>query len=747
MIADVTAYNQTVNLSNTINYHLTANITYNMIDATTNATVSFVPIGTDVTPYDGTFDGGGYTIDNLYINQPTMSYVGLFGKTGSGAVLKNVMLESTYDDGSGVLAPIVGQNYVGGLVGENNGQIIDSYAKVPVQGNIYLGGLVGKNSVTGTISNCFVASDVPIDITGSGRGGGIAGSNEGTINSVYSNANVTLQSMSAGGLVGENINDTASITNAYAVGNVGANSNVGGLVGNNNGGLISHAYAVGNVTGQSNVGYVTGDNPVVGYTTVDVANTFGYVGQYVQGVKNGTDLTTQIGVDSLESAGWQTSVLQADFDVSDISGGDRYYPSVCMSTAASCASDVDRVPNQPQIKLPGVANLTTNLNNTTSPIYVGTLDLENGGVNQSLITSSDSVYVEYTFDDFDPSTADEVGKTFNATIDSANNFTFPQGAGRYDITYSNGSVRNGTEEMVSQTGTKPIYIFSSYTATDVNGEPAFGIAQPGEMMMLGEIVDGGLGAETINTYLFEADLIKDEAIDMSNIVPFTPIGSSGAPYNGTFDGRGIEITGVNMNGATLNPDGAQITNMGVFGYINTDAIIYNVGVSGVYTATNSESGGLVGYNNGGKIISSYAKVQISSAVGATNIGSIAGINKGVITNCYSNSTILGNASVGGLVGYNFGSILNSYFVGQVTATGSNVGGIAAFNSGVITSVYTTGQVASTQGDVIGGLLGTNTATGVISKSYTTAAVSGPRVASNVVASNLNPGNDLVIDNV
>ena len=51
----------------------------------------FAPIGSLATPFTGTFDGLDHTVSTLTINlaQPN---VGLFGATGTGAVIRNVGL-------------------------------------------------------------------------------------------------------------------------------------------------------------------------------------------------------------------------------------------------------------------------------------------------------------------------------------------------------------------------------------------------------------------------------------------------------------------------------------------------------------------------------------------------------------------------------------------------------------------------------------------------------------------------------
>ena len=84
---------------------LTANIVVNTgvlkADGTLNTGTftSWTPIGNYSNKYTGKFDGQGHTISGLYNNTGT-SYVGLFGRIGSGGEIKNVGVIDSYFNGS-----------------------------------------------------------------------------------------------------------------------------------------------------------------------------------------------------------------------------------------------------------------------------------------------------------------------------------------------------------------------------------------------------------------------------------------------------------------------------------------------------------------------------------------------------------------------------------------------------------------------------------------------------------------------
>lgn len=189
----------------------------------------FSPIGTDINPFKGHFDGDGHTItiNGFYRANGDYSNSGLFGVTSVNSVIDNIKID--------------------GLV----------------YGNSYLGGLVGKN--LGTINNCvnFAAINALSD-TDSAIGG-IAGSNLGSINSCLNKGEITANK-SVGGIVGYNKQESiykGTINGAVNLGNIGSLSDtsnrVGGLAGQNDG-IIINAY---NYAYISNTGARIGS--VIGY--------------------------------------------------------------------------------------------------------------------------------------------------------------------------------------------------------------------------------------------------------------------------------------------------------------------------------------------------------------------------------------------------------------------------------------------------------------------------------------------------
>ena len=163
--------------------------------------------------------------------------------------------------------------YMGGLVGRNAGPIIDSHATGNVIGAQWVGGLVGENNGAGGV-NRISGSTASGTVTGTADGvGGLAGWNNGPISDSHATGDVSGVQW-VGGLVGLNfeVGGTYEEGGIYEYGGVnkisgstasgavtGTGSPVGGLAGWNNG-PISSSHASGDVNGVQWVGGLVGSN-------------------------------------------------------------------------------------------------------------------------------------------------------------------------------------------------------------------------------------------------------------------------------------------------------------------------------------------------------------------------------------------------------------------------------------------------------------------------------------------------------
>jgi hypothetical protein len=219
---------------------------------TANEGKGWEPIGTSDDQFIGSFDSRGYEIRDLFINYPDEDYVGLFGEVGQEGVTKDIGV---------VNVTVIGNDYVGGLVGHSEGTVSNSYSTGSVTGNSSVGGMVGHNG--GIVNNSYSSGSV----TGDSRVGGLVGWNQATLRNSYSKCSVTGDSR-VGGLVGDNWYYEGTVSNSYSTGSVTGSTQVGGLVGVNYYGSVTHSYSTGSVTGSSQVG------GLVGYNTDTVSNSF-----------------------------------------------------------------------------------------------------------------------------------------------------------------------------------------------------------------------------------------------------------------------------------------------------------------------------------------------------------------------------------------------------------------------------------------------------------------------------------------
>jgi hypothetical protein len=227
------------------------------------------PINRDFqgTPFSGLFDGNDHTILHLTIIGD--KYLGLFGELVSAGKVTDLKIIDVNVIGSDqYVGSVVGQNngtveacltsgsvrgswYVGGLVGISGGTISESCWTGLVIGDAYVGGLVGFNG--NKITNCNASGSV---ISNSDTGGLVGANNSGTITSCYATSSVDAGGHS-GGLVGSNVG-RGTIVACYATGSVSSKDCVGGLVGYDNHGSISTSYATGDASGRHWIGGLVG---------------------------------------------------------------------------------------------------------------------------------------------------------------------------------------------------------------------------------------------------------------------------------------------------------------------------------------------------------------------------------------------------------------------------------------------------------------------------------------------------------
>ncbi len=201
---------------------------------------------------------------------------------------------------------------------------------------------------------------------------------------------------------------------------------------------------------------------------------------------------------------------------------------------------------------------------------------------------------------------------------------------------------------------------------------------------------------------------------------WTPVGSTatyvGDFFAGTFDGCGHTISGLNVQGSTVNQglfaaiNKATIRNLNVSGTVSCGTKNYVGGIVGKVQAgtiencsfsgsvTGGYTGGIAGGLNSNNVtISGCANL---AAVTGTTTGGILGYwkNTAAIRDCYNTGSVTGSAKAGGIVGQlQKGSIENCYSIGDIGGKASQKGGIFAFSSATVKNCYYTLPEAETLG--------------------------------------------------
>lgn len=242
-------------------------------------------------------------------------------------------------------------------------------------------------------------------------------------------------------------------------------------------------------------------------------------------------------------------------------------------------------------------------------------------------------------------------------------------------------------------------------------------------------------------------------INASDVTNYNVIGGNDS-YNGTFDGRGNRIIGLNVTA----------DNAGIFSSIGETGIVKNLNIYSSNfksISTNGNAGAIAGVNNGRiENITTFGNT-VSVAGENGNAGGIVGVNNGKGTfnadtsgegastltgnGIYdvesTDSVIAGNAVVaGGLVGTNNGALGNSYSNSAVTAndgTGKGLGGVVGVNNqgGEVQYVDSLGVTngGSHLSNNVGGVIGINS--GKLNSAYNESIVSGFNNVGGIVGDN------------
>ena len=631
--------------------------------------------GNGSTTFTGVFDGEEHTITGLYCNHSgdERQYVGLFGY--NKGTIRGLEIEDS---------DISASLYTGGIVGRNDGTIINCYntgsvsASSPLSSHIYIyvGGIVGYNG--GAISNCYNAGNVSA-FSEYSYAGGIAGSNGGTISNCCNTGNVWASpsdgdNADVGGIVGDSY---GTITNCYNTGNVLASSSyytyAGGIAGRNYKTIIN-CYNTGNVSASSSddnadVGGIAGYNDNHGI----ISNCY-YLDNIFNGIGSGVDTTTKCIVEQMKQ---QSIFVGFDFDtVWEFVEGNPY----------------------PFPTLQAVPYFEENAEENTTEFAGGT----GTPYNPYLISNKTHL--------------NNVRKYLNAHFKMV-----------ADIVFTKADFAEGGEFYNNDQG------WNSIGADDI--QPFLGVFDGDGHNIIGLYCNcSGNATQYVGLFGYNCGAIRDLGIEDGDI----SASSSSNVYAGgiTGDNWGTISNCYNIGNVSASSSDDNVYAGGIAGRnggtISNCCNTGNILASSSYS--NADAGGIAGrnydiirdcYNTG--------NLSASSSYSNADAGGIAGNNyfDGTITDCYNTGSMstpsLSVDFAGGIAGRNDGMISNCYNTGSASES-SCAGGIAGDNTGVISNCYNTGS--ELESSRAGGIAGDNEFNGMIINCYNTGNVSASSSSSD-----------------
>ena len=549
--------------------------------------------------------------------------------------------------------------------------------------SVYVGGVVGYNA--GTVVNCFSSGSVAASSGFSGGIGGVVGCNEaGTVANCFNSGSVTVSGDDvrslAGGIVGKSYRGT--IVNCFNSGSVtsggGGSQFAGGVTGGiSDGDTITNCY--------SRSGCVEGGHGGVNGVVLPASQMTAAANAAEPTGASPAWVNITVGSNSLGKAAL----------VAALRAGVTAYNTTHPDAAGAWAQQGNMNGGYPFLEA-SAYTVTNNLTNiasdntdacrfkTETAAYTAALSVSGDYLLPTSITvkvgdTPLTAGTDYTYVSTSGALTIPAAKiTGNIEITAAGVPLYPIGEDGALLPAPEGSWRDNTTGATFD-GVSHLTI---YTAADL---AAFAAAVNGGNDFSGE------------TVTLAADLNM-------NAHSWTPIGDETKPFRGVFDGGGHSISGLYYHGSAKH--------VGLFGFVE-NGTVQNVSVVNSYLRSSEPTG--------------------------VYIGGVAGINKGVITNCRNTGEISATttsayitAFAGGVAGSNDGAITNCRNTGGISATGvgastnAYAGGTAGCNNGTIANCRNSGEISATANDYdtwayAGGVAGYQAA-GLITNCFSTGSI-------------------------
>ena len=616
----------------TANAVLTANIDLN--------NQPWYPIGSEDHLYTGTFDGRNFKISGLTIDSSSADYQGLFGHVGSSGKVQNLTVSGT----------VIGRMKVGGIAGQNLGNVINCAFSGSVKGSgSIVGGVVGHNYIGGSVTNSYNTGEV----SGSDHVGGVVGQNNGPVTGCYflktDDVNENLSGIGGGSAEGAksltadqfknqnsftdwDFSDTWRISQSQNRPVLQANAEDNALSGTGN-----------------------QEDPYKIYRAIDL--------------KNFRDL---VNGENGNPAAW--AVLMNDINLSSVCGESNSWTPIGTSEEKAYTGTFDgnghkienlyinttdsRDDNQGLFGYVSgtVQNLTVDGTVSGDWHVGGVVGYNNGGTVTGCIFSDSGTVTGSSY----------VGGVVGLNLGNVINCAF------------SGSV-TGSDHVGGVVGDNFGGVKNCYNTGTVtsSGTPVGGVVGYNDI--------SGSVTNCYNTGTVTVTGTDDYLGGVGGVVGQNFGGTVENSYN---TGTGT-VTNCYNTGAVS--DGVDVG--GVVGWNSSSGTVTNCYNTGA-VSDGVDVGGVVGWNSSsGTVTNCYNTGAVSDGV---DVGGVVGWNSssGTVTNCYNTGAVSDGVDVGGVVGYNFGgTVENCYNTGTVS-DGTTSGGVVGQNSGSVTNCYYQNDKAS-----------------------------------------------------
>ena len=608
-----------------------------------NSGKGFSPIGNSTIKFTGEYNGGDYSVDNLYLNyyssyEDVIDNIGLFGYVDD-AVIKNLGVTNADVNSNGcnnigvlsgylkattvvncyttgTITAYSSQN-VGGLAGYVEASSINqSFSNCNVSRSSYSGGFAGRITSSSNISNCYATGSVtyPEDYSG-----GFAGySNSSSISNCYSTGSVSYSRDYTGGFIG--YSNSSSVSNCYATGSVSyPRDYTGGFAGGLFSGSVTNSYSLGSVSVSegSNFGGFIGYRNVdatctnsfwdtqtsgqsssaggTGKTTMEMKDYNTFTNTTTEGLTNAWDFVTNPNNDAANDDIW---------DMDQLGSVNNGYPILSWQVGADNVIEIFSAPSG---------------SGTSEDPYL-------------IATISDLGWISVKSSRWD--------KHYRQTI---------------NITFADSDFQSGGDFYNSGAGFIPI----GNSTTQFTGN-----------------YDGG-------GYKIDNLFINNNSAN---------IGLFGYVNGATISNLGVTNADISSTGSSTGvlagyTKGSTITNCYTTGTLNG--------------GSSSNNGGFAGYVETCNIETSFSSCNVTAG---SRSGGFAGriITSSTINNCYSTGSVASGDYTGGFVGIAYtSSVTNCYSTVALPGSGTNRGGFVGLSTSTISNSFwdtqTSGQSTSAGG--------------------------------------------------